>query len=77
MNGTDYVADLRRIADLDLYSLLLDNESYDALVATGGTKALSATLKKVGAFEIWARRATGIVFLAVGIYLSVRFVFLG
>jgi cytochrome c biogenesis protein CcdA len=47
-----------------------------ALVATGGTKALSAAVKKVGAFEIWARRATGTVFLAVGIYLSVRFVFL-
>lgn len=48
-----------------------------ALVAMGGTKALAATLTKVGTFEVWARRATGIVFLAVGIYLSVRFVFLG
>jgi cytochrome c biogenesis protein CcdA len=48
-----------------------------ALVATGGTKALAGALKKVGTFEVWARRATGVVFLAVGIYLSVRFVFLG
>ncbi len=47
-----------------------------ALVATGGTKALTAALKKVGAFEVWARRVTGIVFVGVGIYLSVRFVFL-
>ena len=47
-----------------------------ALVAMGGTKALSGALKKVGAFEVWARRVTGVVFLAVGIYLSVRFVFL-
>jgi cytochrome c biogenesis protein CcdA len=47
-----------------------------ALVATGGTKALMAALKKVGAFEVWARRVTGIVFVAIGIYLSVRFVFL-
>ncbi len=47
-----------------------------ALVATGGTKALSGAVKKVGAFEVCARRATGIVFLAVGIYLSIRFVFL-
>jgi cytochrome c biogenesis protein CcdA len=48
-----------------------------ALVATGGTKALSAALKKVGTFEARARRVTGLVFVAVGIYLSVRFVFLG
>jgi len=48
-----------------------------ALVATGGTKALGAALKKVGTFEVWARRITGVVFVAVGIYLSVRFVFLG
>jgi len=48
-----------------------------ALVATGGTKALSAAVRKAGAFDVWARRITGVVFLAVGIYLSVRFVFLG
>jgi cytochrome c biogenesis protein CcdA len=48
-----------------------------ALVATGGTKALGAAMKKVGTFELWARRVTGVVFVAVGIYLSVRFVFLG
>ena len=48
-----------------------------ALVATGGTKALGAAMKRVGAFEVLARRLTGVVFVAVGIYLSVRFVFLG
>lgn len=48
-----------------------------ALVATGGTKALGAAMKRVGTFELWARRITGVVFVAVGIYLSVRFVFLG
>jgi cytochrome c biogenesis protein CcdA len=48
-----------------------------AIVAASGTKALSAVLKKVGTFEVWARRVTGIVFLAVGVYLSIRFVFLG
>ena len=47
-----------------------------ALVAMGGTRALAGALKKVGAFEVQARRVTGIVFLAVGVYLSVRFVFL-
>lgn len=48
-----------------------------AIVATGGTKALGAATKRVGAFEVRARRITGVVFVAVGIYLSVRFVFLG
>jgi cytochrome c-type biogenesis protein len=48
-----------------------------ALVATGGTKALSAALAKVGTFELRARRVTGVTFAAVGVYLSVRFVFLG
>lgn len=47
-----------------------------AVLAASGTKALSATLKRVGTFELWARRATGVVFLAVGVYLSIRFVFL-
>jgi cytochrome c biogenesis protein CcdA len=48
-----------------------------ALAATGGTKVLVAAVKKVGTFEVRARRFTGAVFVAVGIYLSVRFVFLG
>ncbi len=47
-----------------------------AVVAASGTKALSALLRRVGTFDAWARRVTGIVFVAVGIYLSVRFVFL-
>jgi cytochrome c biogenesis protein CcdA len=47
-----------------------------AVVAASGTKALSRALKRVGTFELWARRGTGVVFLAVGIYLSIRFVFL-
>ncbi len=47
-----------------------------ALLAASGTRALAAALKRVGAFDLWARRVTGAVFVAVGIYLSVRFVFL-
>lgn len=47
-----------------------------ALLAASGTKALATVLKRVGTFDLWARRATGLVFVAVGIYLSVRFVFL-
>ena len=41
-----------------------------------GREAL-AYIEQVGPFEVWARRITGVVFVAVGIYLSVRFVFLG
>lgn len=48
-----------------------------ALAATGGTKVLARAMRKVGTFELWARRITGIVFVATGVYLSVRFVFLG
>ena len=48
-----------------------------ALVATGGAKTLSAAMRRVGTLGGWARRITGLVFVAVGIYLSVRFVFLG
>ena len=48
-----------------------------AFVATGGTKALGAAMKRVGTFEGWARRVTGAVFVVVGVWLSIRFVFLG
>ena len=48
-----------------------------ALLAASGTKALATVLKRVGTFDLWARRVTGLVFVAVGIYLSVRFVLLG
>lgn len=47
-----------------------------ALVAASGTKALATVLRRVGTFDFWARRVTGVVFVAVGVYLSVRFVFL-
>jgi biotin carboxyl carrier protein len=32
VNGQEYLADLQRIADLDLYSLLVDNKSYEVHV---------------------------------------------
>jgi cytochrome c biogenesis protein CcdA len=47
-----------------------------AIVGASGTKALSVAVKRLGRVEIWVRRGTGVIFLIVGIYLSVRFVFL-
>jgi cytochrome c-type biogenesis protein len=45
------------------------------LIATGA-KWLGALYNKIAAFEYWARRGTGVVFILAGIYLSLRFIFL-
>jgi cytochrome c-type biogenesis protein len=47
-----------------------------ALVAFGN-EALGRALNRLATVERWARRITGGVFIAAGIYLTVRFVFLG
>ena len=44
-----------------------------ALFAIGlaaGAHTISAALNKLGAIELWARRATGVVFVAVGLYYT-------
>ncbi len=46
------------------------------IIALGG-KALGTAIDKLSAFEWWGRRITGVVFVLVGIYYTVRFVFLG
>lgn len=40
-----------------------------------GAKGLGQAFRRVSAFELWARRITGAVFIAVGIYLCVRYLF--
>lgn len=47
-----------------------------ALVAFGN-EILGRALNRMATFERWARHITGTVFLAAGIYLTVRFIFLG
>ncbi len=47
-----------------------------AVIAASGTRALAIAIRHVGTFDLWARRVTGVVFLVVGIYLSVRFIYL-
>lgn len=46
-----------------------------ALVASGES-ALARAFHRITAVEKWARLATGLTFVVVGIYLSIRFIFL-
>ena len=47
-----------------------------AALLSGGERTLGRVLHKLDAVQRWAQRATGAVFILVGIYLSVRFIFL-
>jgi cytochrome c biogenesis protein CcdA len=40
-----------------------------------GARSVGATFRKLAAFEKWARRVTGGVFVLVGIYLTLVYVF--
>jgi cytochrome c biogenesis protein CcdA len=46
-----------------------------AVIIALGTKSLGATFRKMTSFEKWARRATGVIFIVVGIYLTLVYVF--
>jgi threonine/homoserine/homoserine lactone efflux protein len=46
-----------------------------ALVLTFGASALGRTFNRVVAFDRWARRITGVVFVLIGVYFILRFVF--
>jgi cytochrome c biogenesis protein CcdA len=41
-----------------------------ALLVAPGTRSISSTLNHMARVELWARRATGIVFIAVGVLLA-------
>lgn len=45
------------------------------VVGSGG-RALGTLLQTVSVVEVWARRVTGWIFVAVGVYMAVRFIFL-
>ena len=47
-----------------------------ALAGAFGVQATRHAMSRTAAVERWARPATGVVLVGVGIYLSVRFVFL-
>jgi cytochrome c biogenesis protein CcdA len=44
-----------------------------AVLIALGTRFVGAAFKRLTAFEIWARRITGVVFIAVGVYYSVTY----
>ncbi len=47
---------------------------FAALIAVG-TKAVGRAFDRLASFERWARRITGIIFIAVGVFFALRFVF--
>lgn len=47
-----------------------------AALLSGGERALGRALHKLNVVQRWAQRLTGAVFILVGVYLSVRFIFL-
>ncbi len=46
-----------------------------AVLMALGTQWIGSVFHRLTAIEIWARRVTGIVFIAVGVYLSLTFIF--
>ena len=48
---------------------------FSFIIAVGG-KSLGSALNRLTAFEKWARNITGAIFVLVGIYYSLRYIFL-
>lgn len=48
-----------------------------AVVIAAGAKGLGTFFQRTTAFELWARRATGTLFIAIGVWMSVRYVLMG
>jgi len=46
-----------------------------AFVIAFSTKLVGALFNKLTVFELWARRVTGVVFILVGIYYTLRYIF--
>ncbi len=46
-----------------------------AVLIAVGAKAVGKAFDRVASFERWARLVTGIIFIAVGVYFALRFVF--
>ena len=47
-----------------------------AALLSGGENALGKVLHRLESVQRWAGRATGVVFILVGVYLSIRFIYL-
>jgi len=46
-----------------------------ALAIAAGASAVARAFQRVAAFERWARTATGVIFIGVGVYFSLVFIF--
>ena len=46
-----------------------------ALLIAFGSKALSGAFNRITRLELWARRVTGAVFILVGVYYTLNYVF--
>jgi threonine/homoserine/homoserine lactone efflux protein len=46
-----------------------------AIVVALGARSIGKIFDKVAVFEKWARRVTGVVFLGIGIYYSLVYIF--
>ena len=44
-----------------------------AILIALGSRSLGVAFKRLTAVEVWARRATAIVFLAVGLYMTYEY----
>lgn len=46
-----------------------------AILIAAGTQAVGRAFEKISQFEWWARRITGMIFIVIGVYFSLAFVF--
>ena len=46
-----------------------------AVLIAVSAKSVGVIFNKLTVFELWARRVTGIIFIAVGLYLSLKYIF--
>ena len=46
-----------------------------AVLVAFGSKALSSTFARITQLELWARRITGVVFILVGVYYTLTYIF--
>lgn len=46
-----------------------------AVLVAVGTKSVGVVFNRLTVFELWARRVTGCVFICIGLYLSLKYIF--
>lgn len=46
-----------------------------ALLLAVSAKSVGSLFNKITVFELWARRVTGVIFIAVGVYMTLKYIF--